>query len=279
MGEPIHTSAIWPPWPEKLVRGGPRGDTPNGGCRAREGNVRFVKSRTVAAILLVFVGLTSAQAQSEMDVSWEIRNYYIDADNPQVEVLLVLRNAEETKVLVFFGPGEALETSESGQYRLSVWFGYTTYDYRLSVDKGSIRVLKQESKYSREVRNLVPVPPGWQEIKRIPITAGKVVIGSAETIPAKQLFHRPLSLQAKRMNGDDVWALQRFLVEQGYQEAGVVDGWFGPNTEKALRRFQTDKQITVDGVVGQAVWDVLSGLEEEQVNFPRIDYDEGHFGD
>ena len=250
-----------------------------GGRRAREGNVRFTRNRLVVAILLALVGLTSAHAQSEIDVSWEIRNYYIDADNPQVEVLLVLRNAEEKKVLFFFGPGEALEASDSGQYRLSIWFGYTTYDYRLSVDKGSIRVLRQESKYSREARDLVPVPPGWLEIKRIPITAGKVVIGPAETVLAKELFHRPLSLQAKRMNGDDVWALQRFLIEQGYQEAGVVDGWFGPNTEKAVRRFQTDNQITADGVGGQAGGGVVSGLEEEQGNFPPGDYDEGSFGD
>ncbi len=234
--------------------------------------MRLTVNKTILAILVAFVGLTSAHAQSEVNVSWEIRNYYIGADNPLVEVLLVLRDGEEKKVLVFFAPGEAAESAEPGEYQLSTWFGYSTYEYRLSVEKGNIRVLKQKVEYSKEARDFVPVSPGWLEFKRIPIAAGKVLIRSGETVLAKELFHRPLSLQAKRMNGDDVWALQRFLAEQGYPEVGVVDGWFGPNTEKAVRGFQKDRQMAEDGVVGQAVWDALSGLEKEEVNFFKGDY-------
>jgi peptidoglycan hydrolase-like protein with peptidoglycan-binding domain len=74
------------------------------------------------------------------------------------------------------------------------------------------------------------------------------------------------------MNGDDVWALQRFLFEQGYRAVGEIDGWFGPNTEKAVKSFQSSNHITTDGVVGQEVWEILSGLEKEQVNFFRGDY-------
>ncbi|TFG59699.1 MAG: peptidoglycan-binding protein [Spirochaetales bacterium] len=74
------------------------------------------------------------------------------------------------------------------------------------------------------------------------------------------------------MDGDDVWALQRFLSEQGYTEVGEVDGWFGPNTEKAVKRFQNSRQLTEDGAVEQVLWDMLSGLDKENVNFFRGDY-------
>jgi hypothetical protein len=231
------------------------------------------KNKILLYFLFVFMGLTAVYGQSKIGISWEIRNYYIDADNPQVEVFLTVVDSEEKKEFVFFTPGEASEILDSGQYLLFAWFEYTTYDYRFSVKNGSIIILKQRVEYSKEAHDLVPVPPGWLEFKKIPIALGKAIIyGSGKTVLAKDLFHRPLSLQAKRMNGDDVWALQRFLIEQGYKEVGIVDGWFGPNTEKAVKRFQKDKQITEDGVVGQAVWDLLSGLEKDQVNFFQGDY-------
>lgn len=235
--------------------------------------MQLSKTKIAVAVFFSFMGLAGAYAQQKIDVFWEIRNYYIDADNPQVEVFLNVIDREEKKEFVFFTSGEAAEVLESGQYMLSTWFEYTTYYYRFSVENGNIRILKQKVEYSREVHDFVPVAPGWVEVKKIPIAAGKAInYRSGETILAKDLFSRPLSLQAKRMNGDDVWALQRFLIEQGYKEVGVVDGWFGPNTEKAVKRFQKDMRIAEDGVVGQTVWDLVSGLEKDQVNFFRGDY-------
>lgn len=53
--------------------------------------------------------------------------------------------------------------------------------------------------------------------------------------------------------GEAVKALQRVL--------GVsVDGAFGPATDKAVRQFQQDKQLMVDGFVTQNVWKALAGL-------------------
>jgi peptidoglycan hydrolase-like protein with peptidoglycan-binding domain len=237
--------------------------------------MRSFKNEIIAAILFAFMGLPGAYAQSEIIVSWEIRGYYIDADSPKVEVLLSVNDREVKKEFVFFAAGDAGEIPESGQYILSTWFEYTTYFYRFLVENGNIVIQKEKVEYLKEAQYFVPVSPGWQEFKRITITPGKAIIRrSGETVPAKNLFHRPLSLQGRRMNGDDVWALQRFLVEQGYDEVGIVDGWFGPNTEKAVKRFQNNNAIPEDGVVGQETWDLLSGLEKEQVNFFQGDYDD-----
>jgi peptidoglycan hydrolase-like protein with peptidoglycan-binding domain len=235
--------------------------------------MQFFKNKIAASIIFALMGLAGAYAQSEIGVYWEIRNYYIDADNPKVEVFLTIDDSVKKKEFIFISPGEAAEISESGQYLLSAWFQYTAFEYRFVIEKGSIRIQVQKVEYLKEVRDFVPVPPGWSEIKKIPISSGKVYVPKAgETILAKNLFHRSLSLQAKRMNGDDVWALQRFLFEQGYREVGEIDGWFGPKTEQAVKSFQAERKLAADGIVRQELWDELSGLEKDQVNFFQGDY-------
>lgn len=45
----------------------------------------------------------------------------------------------------------------------------------------------------------------------------------------------------------------------GYH-AGAADGVFGDNTSSALKKFQGDNQLTVDGVCGQKTWNALDRL-------------------
>lgn len=49
--------------------------------------------------------------------------------------------------------------------------------------------------------------------------------------------------------GDDVRAVQEALTFLGYSP-GPIDGIFGPMTNEAVRRFQSDQRIAVDGIVG-----------------------------
>lgn len=65
-----------------------------------------------------------------------------------------------------------------------------------------------------------------------------------------QLGARPLAyLVSSPVTGDDVLALQEKLLELGY-DAGRPNGVFGPQTEHALRSFQRDMGLTVDGICG-----------------------------
>jgi peptidoglycan hydrolase-like protein with peptidoglycan-binding domain len=57
-------------------------------------------------------------------------------------------------------------------------------------------------------------------------------------------------------NGDAVELAQQLLTDYGY-DPGAVDGAFGANTEKAVRQFQTDFGLTVDGIVGPKSWAML----------------------
>jgi murein L,D-transpeptidase YcbB/YkuD len=57
-------------------------------------------------------------------------------------------------------------------------------------------------------------------------------------------------------SGTSVRIMQRLLVSNGY---GIrVDGIFGPLTEAAIKAFQNQRNLSVDGIVGQKTWWELS---------------------
>ncbi len=63
------------------------------------------------------------------------------------------------------------------------------------------------------------------------------------------LGDRLLYLTRPMLRGDDITTLQRRLGGLGF-DAGRVDGIFGPNTEGALREFQRNAGLSIDGVCG-----------------------------
>ncbi|NJM72290.1 MAG: peptidoglycan-binding protein [Scytonema sp. RU_4_4] len=58
--------------------------------------------------------------------------------------------------------------------------------------------------------------------------------------------------------GDDVRAMQKVMNARGYN-AGKVDGDFGSQTEVAVRAFQKEAGLSVDGEVGKLTWTALGG--------------------
>jgi N-acetylmuramoyl-L-alanine amidase len=76
-----------------------------------------------------------------------------------------------------------------------------------------------------------------------------------------ELGCRPLSyLLTRPLRGDDVGTLQERLLELGY-DADRADGIFGAATETALRSFQRDYGLQVDGVCGPATLRALRQLQ------------------
>lgn len=63
---------------------------------------------------------------------------------------------------------------------------------------------------------------------------------------------RTRAMLRKGDSGNDVRRLQNLLVGEGHQLR--QDGDFGPATEKAVKAFQADHGLTVDGLVGPATW-------------------------
>lgn len=73
----------------------------------------------------------------------------------------------------------------------------------------------------------------------------------------------PQHLQERRilkkgMEGSDVIIMQKKLIEHGYFVGKTgTDGKFGPATLSALKKFQADKGIVVDGICGPVTWNKL----------------------
>lgn len=66
-------------------------------------------------------------------------------------------------------------------------------------------------------------------------------------------------------HGAAVKAAQQRLIAHGYDVGSAgADGWFGEGTLKAVKRFQSDKGLTVDGIIGSATWTALNKEPEKK---------------
>ena len=80
----------------------------------------------------------------------------------------------------------------------------------------------------------------------------------------------PLKVGAK---GDGVAELQDALYDLGFGltrtfARGRADGIYGPETEKAVRKFQEQHRLAADGVAGR---DTIGKLDEIIASDPRLD--------
>ena len=65
----------------------------------------------------------------------------------------------------------------------------------------------------------------------------------------------PWPIVRRGATGHPVRTLQDLLRARGH--AVTVDGDFGPQTEGAVRAFQGDRHLAVDGIVGPGTWSAL----------------------
>ncbi|HNP73117.1 MAG TPA: peptidoglycan-binding domain-containing protein [Kouleothrix sp.] len=78
------------------------------------------------------------------------------------------------------------------------------------------------------------------------------------------------------MEGDDVRAVQERLLGLGYPQVGKADGVFGPNTAAAVRAFQAESALDVDGIVGLQTWARLFAADAAaSAIHPIVDADSG----
>lgn len=76
------------------------------------------------------------------------------------------------------------------------------------------------------------------------------IAGERDTFAPMQIGHR----------GSNVTAMQQMLVDQGVLE--TADGDYGPNTQAAVRQFQTTHGLPPSGYVDRATWEAMQPQEE-----------------
>lgn len=89
------------------------------------------------------------------------------------------------------------------------------------------------------------------------VTAGKLSSGSTAAASSSLASSK---YPCKGWSGDEVKRLQKALIEKGYScGTSGADGSFGPDTDSAVRKFQTDRGLEVDGIVGPMTQTALYG--------------------
>lgn len=71
----------------------------------------------------------------------------------------------------------------------------------------------------------------------------------------------PPRMLCKGMDGADVMVLQAVLVAQGCT-VNAINGVFDDSTDKAVRKYQTEHALVVDGIVGNSTWKSLVYFEK-----------------
>lgn len=69
-------------------------------------------------------------------------------------------------------------------------------------------------------------------------------------------YSRVLKLKSPQMYGEDVKEVQKKLNYLGYN-SGNIDGYFGKNTDRAVKKYQKASKLVVDGLVGPNTWKKL----------------------
>lgn len=76
-------------------------------------------------------------------------------------------------------------------------------------------------------------------------------VPDSDTRPVSEFW--PPRMLCQGMEGTDVLALQALLAARGYTVA-AINGVFDASTDKAVRRFQADNGLAVDGIAGPKTW-------------------------
>ena len=98
-----------------------------------------------------------------------------------------------------------------------------------------------------------------QAVKRRYITLnGKYIRGYGVPKYIEHSILVSMPVLSKGSTGEEVKTLQRLLLATGYELNGYKDdGSFGGATESAVKRFQKNKGLAVDGVCGEETWNYI----------------------
>lgn len=108
----------------------------------------------------------------------------------------------------------------------------------------------------------------WVNWYKLPFINYEVNAFDVPTTPTPSGDSRPTVRKGSK--GDAVKELQMSLIALGYSCGSYgADGDFGSSTDSAVRAFQRDKRLEIDGIVGNATWAaLLSAMIDTNKNEP-----------
>ncbi|MBF2062882.1 MAG: peptidoglycan-binding protein [Calothrix sp. C42_A2020_038] len=68
----------------------------------------------------------------------------------------------------------------------------------------------------------------------------------------------PLPTIRRSDTGEAVRLAQKILIFTGFLPFGEADGIFGPKTEQAVKNYQRNRVLIMDGIVGPQTWAKLT---------------------
>ena len=164
---------------------------------------------------------------------------------------------------VDFDPGKVktpCETDCSALVRVCLAYaGITVKNFRTPNEAS---ILLRSGEFIERKESRYPDQSGYLRRGDILVTRtqGHTVIvlsngSKAETTPAEET---PRTILKRGMKGDDVRRLQQRLIELGYALPKYgADGEYGSETATAVKAFQRDRSLQVDGVAGEATLTAL----------------------
>ena len=100
----------------------------------------------------------------------------------------------------------------------------------------------------------------YYDVKYVADSTSTPVPNPTPSVPTGNVSGLPSLYNGKR--GDEVKIIQNLLIGKGYScGSSGADGVFGTGTANAVKKFQTDKKLTSDGVVGPATWKALLNVK------------------
>jgi peptidoglycan hydrolase-like protein with peptidoglycan-binding domain len=122
----------------------------------------------------------------------------------------------------------------------------------------TVAAVREFQRFSRLTDDGVAGPDTFQELNRYSYG------GTGNNPPAATFYDSSFSsAAAPASQGTDlVVQVQRSLRDRGYYR-GSIDGLDGPETQRAVERFQRDRGLRVDGVIGQETLSAL-GLQGDR---------------
>ena len=97
----------------------------------------------------------------------------------------------------------------------------------------------------------------------------KMGIGTVRVAPTEDAVKGGTAFVESTMSGDLVRKIQQALINQGYLKIAKATNYFGTKTDAAVRAFQKDKGLKVDGKVGKGTYDALFAQATPERQFPE----------